>query len=161
MMKSSASLFKEGEFKVKIKLSDESNLTTDYVFIIKLICSQKSDLKSFDDDQYFDNDGPIAYIDHIDVIGKVHIKFNSTMVPKYAISKDDLYQNKSRILEVESYLGEASRNFKNFSLIHNETVRINGTVYPILVVRLRPDEPEDPCAERLGFYWECIDYDED
>ena len=83
------------------------------------------------------------------------------MAPKYAMSQDDLYQNKSRPLEVERYLGEASPNFKNFTLIHNETVRINGTVYPSLVVRLIPDEPEDPCAERLGFYWECIEYDED
>ena len=81
-MKSSASLFKEGEFKVKIKLSDDSNLTTDYVLMIKVICSKKSNLKNFDDDQYFDKDGPIAYIDHIDMVGKVYIKFNSTMVPK-------------------------------------------------------------------------------
>ena len=82
------------------------------------------------------------------------------MVPKYSMTEDDLNQNISRPLKEESYLGNVSPNFKNFSLIHNETVLINGTVYPSLEVFIIPNEPEDPCAERLGFYWECIDYSE-
>ena len=83
------------------------------------------------------------------------------MIPKFSMSKDDLNQNSPRPRVVENYIGEASQNFRNFSLIHNETVRINGTVYPSLEVNLIPDNPEDPCAERLGFYWECIEYDEE
>ena len=104
-MKSSASLHKEGESKIKIKLIDEKNLSSEYVLIIKLICKKKDEPLSQDYMYKFDDNAPIAYIDHIDMIGRVYIKFNNTMVPKHAISRDDLYSNSSRPLEVESYLG--------------------------------------------------------
>ena len=69
-MKQSSSLFKDGEFQIKINLSDEQNLTANYVLIIKLTCSPKSDLQNYDNGHYFDDDAPIAYIDHIDMVGK-------------------------------------------------------------------------------------------
>ena len=96
------------------------------------------------------------------MVGKVCLKFNSTMIPNFALTEEDLHKNSSRLLEVEIYQeGIARSTFKNFSNINNETVLINDTVYPSLEVRLKPDEPEDPCAERLGFTWECIEFDEE
>lgn len=97
-MKADAQLYKEGEFLIKIKLSDESNLTTDYVLTIKIICSPEFDSESQNDERYFDKDAPIAYIDHIDMIGKVYIKFNSTMIPNLAMTEQDL-ESKLRLLE--------------------------------------------------------------
>ena len=55
-------------------------------------------------------------------------------------------------------LGEATLTFKNYSLIQNSTVRINGTDYPSLRVSVKPLNLEDSCAQRLNFVWECMNF---
>ena len=49
----------------------------------------------------------------------------------------------------------------NFTLIHNNTVRINGTDYNGLSVAIKPVDPEDACAKNLEFIWTCLDFTPD
>ena len=54
--------------------------------------------------------------------------------------------------------GEPISNYRNYSLIHNSTVRIDGTDLPSLSVSLEPFNPEDSCAKHLNFEWECTNF---
>ena len=74
-------------------------------------------------------DPPMPYIDSIDEEGLVLIKFNSTMVPQYAISQDK-FENETtrRHLEQEFVLGTAANlTDDDYKLIHQSIVRINDT----------------------------------
>ena len=58
-------------------------------------------------------------------------------------------------------LGEPTKSFKNFTSIHNSSVRINGTDYPSISVAIQPIDPEDACASHLDFIWTCVDFTPD
>jgi hypothetical protein len=66
-------------------------------------------------------------------------------------------RNEQRKL-IGEVLGQPTTTFTNFTLIHNNTVRINGTNYPSLSVAMQPIDPEDACAKHLDFIWKCVDY---
>ena len=55
--------------------------------------------------------------------------------------------------------GEPNDEFNDFSLLHNSTVIINGTVYPSVLVILRPEEEESDCnPDQYDFSWEITSF---
>ena len=106
----------------------------------------------------YDMNAPMPYIYSIDPFGEVKIRFNATMVPEAALNKTEKIYTPGRRLKIinldnDKVLGVPTSSFRNFSLIHNSTVRINGTDYPSLGISLKPFNPEDSCASHLNFVW--------
>ena len=78
----------------------------------------------------------MPYIDSIDEEGLVSIKFNSTMVPQYAISPGK-FDNETtrRNLEQEFVSGTAANLTEDdYKLMHQSIIRINGTVFQSMEV---------------------------
>ena len=102
----------------------------------------------------------MPYIYKINRYGEVKIRFSAEMEPKASLKETEIY-SPERLLK-ESAIGDVfglpTSTFTNFTLIHNSTVRINGTTYPSLSVAIRPLDPEEACARQLDFIWRCIDY---
>ena len=108
----------------------------------------------------YDMNAPVPYIHSIDPYGEVKIRFNSTMAPEAALNKTEIYTPGRRLknIDFDEVLGVPTSSFRNFSLIHNSTVRINGTDYPSLSISLKPFNPEDSCASHLNFVWYCKNF---
>ena len=83
------------------------------------------------------------------------------MLPEYALKQDNLLSD-LRLLEdeVKGEIGEVS-TFKNFSSIHNGTIRVNDTDLPSVLVKIIPDDQEDLCSKTLQFSWECTAFEDD
>ena len=45
-------------------------------------------------------------------------------------------------------------------MINNGTVVVDGETKPSIQVEIKPFDPDNFCAQSLGFSWECIDYTE-
>ena len=112
----------------------------------------------------YDKNPPVPNIYKISHNGEVKIRFNTTMDPKASLNATEMY-SPDRKLRENMILGDVSglptTTFKNFSSIHNKTVRINETNYPSFSVAIRPDDVEDPCARHLDFIWYCKNYTTD
>ena len=55
--------------------------------------------------------------------------------------------------------GEPKAEFNDFNLLHNSTVIINETVYPSVLVTLRPEEEESDCdPDQFKFSWEITEF---
>ena len=105
----------------------------------------------------------MPYIDSIDKNGLVLVKFNATMDIEAALNETELALSQvKRLLQTDSSTqGLRIPDPKNFTLINNGTIHINGTDYPSLDVQIRPFDSDSYCSESLGFAWECINYTED
>ena len=66
----------------------------------------------------------------------------------------------TRRLQDEMVEGQRTASYRNFSMINNGTVLVDNELKPSLQVELMPFDPENFCANSLGFTWECIDYNE-
>ena len=108
----------------------------------------------------YEMNAPVPYIHSIDPYGEVKIRFNATMVPEAALNKTEIYTPGRTLkkIDLDEVLGVPSSSFRNFSLIHNSTVRINGTDYPSLSISLKPFNTEDSCARHLNFAWLCKNF---
>ena len=108
----------------------------------------------------WDPSPPAPYIEYIDQMGLVTIKFNSTMVPEIATNHTDKSITR-RLLYQDVKRGTRTSDSQNFTLINNGTIYVEDTYFPSLDIFIRPNDPEHYCAERLNFSWECIAYERD
>jgi len=88
----------------------------------------------------YDENPPVPYIYKISRYGEVIIRFNATMEPKASLKESEINSNERELKEnrIGDVFGLPTQTFTNFTLIHNNTVRINGTNYPSLSVDVRP-----------------------
>ena len=70
-------------------------------------------------------------------------------------------QLKRRLQTDSNIQGLRTPGSKNFTLINNGTIHIDGIDYPSLDVQIRLFNSDNYCLESLGLSWECIDYTED
>lgn len=97
----------------------------------------------------YDEDAPVPRIDSISVRGEVTVLFSKSMQTRAVLTQGEIYGPSQRLLTAEndhSVKGRSSPNFKNFTLLHNSTLVINGTVFPSVLVAIKPDDPDDICV---------------
>ena len=140
-----------------VELTNNNGVISRVELMINYICPQQKtvmqELNSYA--LRYDMNAPVPYIHSIDPYGEVKIRFNATMVPEAALNRTEIYNYSRKLKKInfDEVLGVPTSSFKNFSLIHNSTVRINGTDYPSLSVSIKPLNPEDSCAKYLNFVW--------
>ena len=104
-------------------------------------------------------------MEEVNDVGKVVISFNSTMFTNAALNETEVGGTAKRFLnngfEADEIVeGGRATSYKNFSMINNGTVLVDGELKPSLQVEMKPFDPENFCASSLGFSWECTDYNE-
>ena len=83
------------------------------------------------------------------------------MYPEASLNETEIGSQKRRLKETNGVYevhGEPISNYRNYSLIHNSKVRINGEDFPSLSVAVEPFDTENSCAKHLNFRWECINF---
>ena len=116
----------------------------------------------------YDKNPPTPFIKSISEYGIVKVGFNETMQFKVALEESELnlsQRGERRLIsgsitdELEGMVfGSSSQNFKNFSMINNSTILLDGQVLPSIQVSLVPADPETTCSDVLGFDWELVQF---
>ena len=85
------------------------------------------------------------------------------MEPKALLYETEMHSTERQLQKktIGEVIGLPNQSSKNFTSIHNSTVRINGTNYPSLSVAIQPIDPEDACASHLDFIWTFVNYTPD
>jgi hypothetical protein len=83
------------------------------------------------------------------------------MYPEASLNETEIGSQKRRLKETNGVYevhGEPISNYKNYSLIHNSTIRIDGKDIPSFSVSVEPFDAENSCAKHLNFGWECKNF---
>ena len=123
-----------------IELSNSIGLSTRYDLNITYKCDDEIVPDEIPLNSYelrYDIDAPVPYIHSVGFDGIVKIRFSEIMQPQASLLESETYDfeksNKIRVLfddqngQEYATVGRRSETFGNFTMLHNSTVRINGT----------------------------------
>ena len=160
---SGSNMLDEGVYTVKIEIFNQKGSSSLYDMKVNYLCPPQEKVAVPPDSfvYRYDKNPPMPYIYNISPSGEVKIRFISPMEPKASLNETEIY-SPERKLQVNKILGDVpglpTKTFKNFTSIHNSTVRINGTDYSSFSVAIRPFDPEDSCSRHLDFVWRCVNF---